>query len=166
MSNSESESCKPNHKIVIPEKILKNNKIEANAKIFLGELIYFFKSNEFFHIPNEFFSNLYEVDEKTIERWSDSLVNENILKIINFEQEEAIKILKEKIPQKFTCDLNFDNNFCNWCKCHSYLLHKHHHPIRKKYGGIKTIDICANCHQEFHFLCDYRKFKILWEMIC
>ena len=45
---------------------------------------------------------------------------------------------------------------CSWCGCHTTTLHSHHYPIQKKDGGEETVDICGNCHHEYHSI----KFKI------
>ena len=41
---------------------------------------------------------------------------------------------------------------CEWCGINTVYTHNHHYPIRKEDGGTKTVDICPNCHQEFHGL--------------
>lgn len=43
---------------------------------------------------------------------------------------------------------------CSWCGCRTYILHRHHFPKRRKDGGQETVDICPNCHANFHFLTD------------
>ena len=39
---------------------------------------------------------------------------------------------------------------CEWCGCKTTVLHRHHYPIPKRLGGTKTVNICSNCHAEFH----------------
>lgn len=39
---------------------------------------------------------------------------------------------------------------CEWCGCKTTVLHKHHYPIPKRQGGKETVNICSNCHHEFH----------------
>jgi hypothetical protein len=75
----------------------------------------------------------------------------------NFNDQEAKKIL---------CSINrgvaSDNGIktCEWCKIKTFLLEKHHFPIRKKDGGDDIINICPNCHRSFHYLTDYKNFII------
>ena len=45
---------------------------------------------------------------------------------------------------------------CEWCGCKCNLLNKHHFPIPKSQGGTETVNICPNCHYEFHALSDYK----------
>lgn len=47
---------------------------------------------------------------------------------------------------------------CSWCGCKTSAIQKHHFPIAKKKGGTKTVDICPNCHYEYH--------KIIGENCC
>ena len=39
---------------------------------------------------------------------------------------------------------------CEWCGCKTSVLHKHHYPIPKRLGGTQIVNICSNCHAEFH----------------
>lgn len=41
---------------------------------------------------------------------------------------------------------------CEWCGGKSIALQKHHYPISKSDGGTETVNICPNCHYEFHAL--------------
>jgi hypothetical protein len=63
---------------------------------------------------------------------------------------KAKDVLKQKTPQKHT----LFNSSCEWCLCSTISTHKHHYPVPKSQGGTKTVDICANCHFEFHQLVD------------
>lgn len=48
--------------------------------------------------------------------------------------------------------LGLGNYMCVWCGIKTTSLHKHHYPIRKSQGGSSVVEICPNCHQEFHTL--------------
>ena len=39
---------------------------------------------------------------------------------------------------------------CEWCKCKTSVLHRHHYPVPKRLGGMEVVNICSNCHAEFH----------------
>lgn len=39
---------------------------------------------------------------------------------------------------------------CEWCGCKTTVLHRHHYPVPKRMGGTETVQICSNCHHEFH----------------
>ena len=62
---------------------------------------------------------------------------------------EQIKkhILFGKQPQVF-CGVVRET--CEWCNCTTAVLHSHHYPVRKEHGGTETVDICPNCHFEYH----------------
>ncbi len=75
----------------------------------------------------------------------------------------AIKefIISSKIPQKYKSKIAVRT--CSWCEAESCILHAHHFPFKKSQGGIVNVNICPNCHAEFHFLENYYVFtdKIL-----
>lgn len=39
---------------------------------------------------------------------------------------------------------------CEWCGHRTTTLHRHHYPVPKRLGGKDIVNICANCHTEFH----------------
>lgn len=41
---------------------------------------------------------------------------------------------------------------CDWCGCKTNAIQKHHYPIPKSKGGIATVNICPNCHYEYHLI--------------
>lgn len=64
--------------------------------------------------------------------------------------DEAIQILRAKSPQALDRGLCH----CPWCGCSTMKLQAHHYPITAKDGGTETVMICANCHDEYHYLID------------
>jgi hypothetical protein len=52
------------------------------------------------------------------------------------------------------------NNGCLFCGYDNSFLDGHHYPVRRKDGGDRVIDICANCHREFHTLTDFGRYKL------
>lgn len=69
---------------------------------------------------------------------------------------DILSFLKNKTPQKIdeACEI------CEWCKGTSFILHSHHYPKKKADGGTNTVNICASCHCEFHFLQDSKKYRV------
>lgn len=63
---------------------------------------------------------------------------ENYIKSYEILKEETLKN-KEKGGKK-----------CDWCGCNTTVLHKHHYPVPKRLGGTDIVNICSNCHAEFH----------------
>jgi hypothetical protein len=62
------------------------------------------------------------------------------------EQYDIVILLKNK---KLS-GLGYGTLVCEWCKVSTTVLHKHHYPISKKFGGDEVVRICPNCHNEFH----------------
>ena len=56
----------------------------------------------------------------------------------------------EAIKQELLSEKEDGGKICEWCGCKTTVLHKHHYPIPKRDGGKETVNICSNCHMEFH----------------
>lgn len=78
------------------------------------------------------------------------LVKQDALIKTDFSRKEIIRRLKNKTPQ----ELVSSSRICKWCGCRTFRLQKHHYPIAAKDGGSATVSICANCHDEYHYLRD------------
>ena len=65
--------------------------------------------------------------------------------------EDACRILKQKSPQSFAYPIPHLKK-CEWCRSKTLGLHAHHYPTPKAEGGTETVNICPNCHTEFHAL--------------
>lgn len=98
-------------------------------------------------------------------------LNETVLKIIN-EYEDKNEIENDNdndndesstIRQRFVNESPYtqikadilDNKgegdkVCAWCGCKTTVLHAHHYPVPKRLGGKEVVNICSNCHHEFH----------------
>lgn len=49
---------------------------------------------------------------------------------------------------------------CEWCGGSTYRLQSHHYPIPSKEGGSAIVKICANCHDEYHYLVDQTAYVL------
>lgn len=67
-----------------------------------------------------------------------------------YSPEEIARRLKNKHPQKLVSGARH----CEWCGCTTLRLQNHHYPISAKNNGVDTVSICANCHDEYHYLRD------------
>ena len=56
----------------------------------------------------------------------------------------------EQIKDEILSDKGNGNKACAWCGCKTSVLHKHHYPVPKRLGGTEIVEICSNCHHEFH----------------
>jgi hypothetical protein len=78
------------------------------------------------------------------------LKNKGALEKASFSDQEAYEKLKAG---------PFDSG-CHFCGYNTTFLDKHHFPVRASKGGTETIDLCANCHREFHHIADYGLFRV------
>lgn len=127
------------------------------------QLIEVLKPN--FNLIFKIVSNFYFNETLKTEEWK-YLTNMGLAKKLNFSSEELMIFVGNKSPQKIMGMPA--NRICNWCKANTYRLHSHHFPKSRKNGGEETVEICAACHDEYHYLNDcfyaltdevYRWFK-------
>lgn len=72
-----------------------------------------------------------------------------------FSSETIADKIKRKTSQKVHKSLGLFIYECEWCHGTTFCLHAHHFPIRKEHGGKNTVNICASCHAEYHFIESY-----------
>ena len=92
-----------------------------------------------------------------------SLVKKGLLVRKTISPEEAVSILKNKSPSTFNTAFTTKN--CEWCNSTTFILQQHHYPIKKKDNGKKIVNICPNCHSDFHHLVDYGSISIREDII-
>ena len=49
---------------------------------------------------------------------------------------------------------------CDWCQSEVACLESHHYPIPASKGGTEVVQICGNCHTDFHYLENSKIFEI------
>lgn len=79
------------------------------------------------------------------------LTQKNLIETRKITPVEIMNIVKHKNPQQLK-DPFAKIKICCWCNSETYVLHDHHYPVTAKSNGSDTIQICANCHSEYHFL--------------
>lgn len=94
----------------------------------------------------ECFSGLHS--STTIQKYLDKLEKIGLITAHFMEPEEIVDLLKEKnLSGKGVGQL-----VCDWCGYNALSLDAHHYPEHKKNGGQDTVNICSNCHREYHYL--------------
>ena len=91
------------------------------------------------------FEKAYNKD--TIGRALKVLDREGLIRNENLEPEDIVKVLKTKSGKG-----GIGNKWCEWCGIRTIVLHEHHYPVSKVKGGEDTVNICPNCHYEYHSL--------------
>lgn len=82
------------------------------------------------------------VSQGTLSKIKKSLYEKRLLKKITTPQ-DAKKIVVNNKGNWFECE---------WCGCKTTAIQKHHYPIPKSKGGTETVNICPNCHYEYHLI--------------
>ena len=93
-------------------------------------------------------ANNANLTSSTITKTLKSLQNKQMIKFSEPKPYEIRNIIKSKDLEGY----GIGDKRCEWCGINTYVIHKHHFPIRREDGGIKTVSICPNCHHEYHHL--------------
>ena len=88
--------------------------------------------------------------DRTVDRILIGLVEAELLDQHKLSVYEIQGIISAKRPQSSSNPI-FDK-VCSWCGSNTSILHGHHFPIPQRDGGQKIVNICPNCHYEFHTL--------------
>ena len=142
-----AEKEQPTYYSILPASVRYNKNLKPNEKILYSEITALTNKDGICYATNEYFANLYGVTKTIIGQWLKSLEFEGLIKICKLD-------ISQKLKDKSLCGFGFGNKQCEWCGINTMVLHKHHYPIPKKLGGIDIVNICPNCHHEFHY-CDY-----------
>jgi hypothetical protein len=96
-------------------------------------------------------SQLKTLDQRSVLSALKELIDMGLARKILITDKEAFDLL---------CRNSADTG-CLFCGWNNAALDSHHYPVRAKDGGIETIDICPNCHREFHCLVDYGYYEVI-----
>lgn len=101
--------------------------------------------HKFYVLINHFYHN----QEISLKDWK-YFESKGMAERISLSNEEILFIIQSKKPQF----LEKATKICDWCCGTSFVLHSHHYPKKKSCGGETTVNICPNCHYEYHYLSD------------
>lgn len=97
-----------------------------------------------------------QLTKRQIEKCVNDFVKSGLLKASKIDGAEIISLLKSKSPQR----IKGAAKFCFWCKGSTYSLQEHHYPIPRSKGGTEVIQVCPNCHYEYHSLSQRKFYKL------
>ena len=125
--------------IFISKTILQDKRLKANDKIYCALYCQ--------HNKNEYLADA-EMG-KLLDRDSVNKIKRKLIKIGVLPYMRVVSYEKAK---EMVLNLKKTGYKCDWCGHKTIAIQKHHYPIPKKLGGTKTVNICPNCHYEFHLL--------------
>lgn len=134
-----------NYYAIIPANVRYDKDITPNAKLLYGEITALCNEKGYCWASNTYFSELFKTNVSSVYKWMTSLENKKLIE--TYRNKFIVNDLKNKNLHGF----GYGSKICEWCGISTSVLHKHHHPIPKSRGGIKTVGICPNCHHEFHY---------------
>lgn len=130
---------------IIPANVRYDKELTANAKLLYGEITALCNEKGYCWATNGYFADRLECSQTSISRLIKQLANRGYV---------SIKTENNIVEQLISKNLNgfgFGNSVCDWCGIKTSVCHKHHYPIQKKDGGKETVNICPNCHNEYHY---------------
>lgn len=105
------EQNKPNYYAIIPANVRYDKELSANAKLLYGEITSLCNDKGYCWATNQYFANLYEVSDRTIQNLIKQLADKNFIHI------QIINNSKRLIYINFT---THENNFVPGTKNISY----------------------------------------------
>lgn len=142
----DNEFQTPGYYAIITADVRYDKSLPANAKLLYGEIVSYCINAGFYIADIEKTANLYSVTIETVKSWFFNLEAEHYIYI------DVTKNILEKLKNKKLLGFGIGSKKCLWCGVSTHILCNHHYPIKKENGGTKTVGICSNCHNEFHYM--------------
>jgi len=124
------------------------NKIGTKESVIYKYISFKLLEGRFFLDIDDISKDISIISKNCINNSINNLIEKGYIKKNILSSIEKENILSSKEMEH----LGVGNKTCEWCGCKTTILNKHHHPIPKKDKGIKLVNICPNCHCEFHHL--------------
>jgi DNA-binding MarR family transcriptional regulator len=102
---------------------------------------------------------------RTVRRAIDELVSKGYIKECNdYVDVYAIEVhLRNKNTS--STHVGHGHLVCEWCNCRTFVLDHHHFPVPARLCGTLVVNICRNCHAEFHYLVDRIRYELDSKML-
>ena len=94
----------------------------------------------------------------------DSIIRKLRNKKLLVQKENEPFEISVKLSNKNFIGMGIGDCVCEWCKVSTITTHSHHFPIERQFGGKETVNICANCHQEYHSLSGKLSYSVAPEL--
>ncbi len=94
---------------------------------------------------------------RTVRKAIDELISKEYIEEHN--EQVDVYAIKTHICDKNIPDVGMGHLACEWCGYHTFILDRHHFPVPARLHGTLTVNICRNCHAEFHYLVDRTRYK-------
>lgn len=120
----------------IPKEIWLDSNLTLNEKYYLS----FYEQLQNERLADEFMLTM--ISKTTLIKIKNRLIKKELLKKTTSPIEAKEIVLSNKNK----------GAVCEWCGCKTNAIQKHHFPIPKSKGGKDTVNICPNCHYEYHLI--------------
>lgn len=131
---------------LIPHFIVNDTGLSPMAKIIYGELLKCIDEKGLCKYTKTEFSKRLSLVRGQVTKCLKELRKKGYVK--TYYDSEIVDLLKAKKMK----GLGIGSKICAWCEVGTHVFHAHHYPVPKSKGGTELINICPNCHVEFHYL--------------
>lgn len=97
-----------------------------------------------------------QIHKSVVSRSIKRLLELGLIETYEIQPSEVMQMLCQKLPQ----EMKQGKYTCEWCKCSTIALQEHHYPLPRRLNGTQIVNICANCHFEFHQLADTEHYRV------
>jgi len=153
-----------NHKIVVDNKVLDDLELDAYDKFTFVTLCNIRQQSKMKQFPLSIplIAKAIPCSEKRARNSIANLHGKEYIQTVrpNNLKEKIFALIKGKQHRYSFAPYSYFAMTCTLCNGDSFILESHHFPTSKKNGGEETIDICPNCHREYHSLLN-RKWLML-----
>lgn len=129
----------------MPLYVLRNNKLKPHARYLYGYILMLSNKDGTCVIDTRFLAEEADANTSTLNRLIGSLEAEGLVRRMS-ALETANYIRRKNMNGR-----GIGISKCEWCGCRTVSTAAHHYPISKADGGTETVNICPNCHSEFHY---------------
>lgn len=145
------EQINTSYYAILTADIRYSKELTSFEKLLFAEITALIHENGCCSVSTAYFARLFGKSQHTVSKAIFKMETTGFIKITQTTDEEAYRKLNN-MNSKFGC------LFCGYA---GIAIDKHHYPVRAKDGGIRTIDLCSNCHREFHHITDFTRDGIV-----
>jgi hypothetical protein len=137
--------------IWIPDATWEDKSLRAETKVLFGVILLLSIYGKKIYFTHKMISEAFNFSINGVKSRIDELCkSRRLVKHMVKPDKKTISILIDEYGKK-----------CQWCGGKCLILHSHHHPIKRSEGGVITVDICPNCHSNFHAVEDFNSVEIV-----
>lgn len=130
----------------IPRRMMVDKSISNAAKLIYCEMTAHMDKDGEVNLGKRDLAELTKYKSGSISKAIRKLIDRGYIKSPSIEEIDFLKLMNKKSLR----GLGKGKYICEWCEINTNVIDEHHYPVPKKDGGKETVNICPNCHYEYH----------------